>query len=108
MNRNNKGDAPKTPSRFPIANLWMWLVCLLAAFVLWAYVMVSDPPADNRDFYELTVNLVGKEQVEQRNLALYGGIGSTVDVNISGKRSVISRSLRRFSVSSCLSSGADT
>ena len=91
MNQNSKGVAAKTPSRFPIANLWMWLFCLLAAFVLWVYVMVSDPPADNRDFRELPVSLVGIEQVGQKNLALYSGMGNMVDVTVSGKRSVVSR-----------------
>ena len=91
MNQNSKGDAAKTPSRFPIANLWMWLFCLLAAFVLWIYVIVSDPPTDSHDFTRLPVKLMGLEQVEQRNLALYSGKGNMVDVTVSGKKSVISR-----------------
>ena len=91
MNQNNSGAAANTPSRFRLADLWMWLVCLLAAFVLWAYVMSYDPPSVSQDYPRLTVTLVGTEQVEKRNLAVYSGMGNTVDVTVSGKRSVISR-----------------
>lgn len=91
MNQNNSGETAKTRSRFRLADLWMWLACLLAAFVLWAYVMSSDPPTVSQDYPRLTVTLVGIEEVEKRNLAIYSGMGNTVDVTVSGKRSVISR-----------------
>ena len=78
-------------NRFSVINLVAWLLCLLAAFCLWLYVMTVESPEYEQTFSHLTVELTGQEALERNNLALYSGYGTMVDVTLSGKKSITSK-----------------
>ena len=78
-------------TRFRPIDLMAWLLCLLAAFALWLYVMTVESPEHEQIFSHLTVELTGTENLAKNHLALYGGYGTLVDVTLSGKKSVTSK-----------------
>ena len=95
MNQNGPGDAVKPASRFRAMDFVVWLLCLVAAFCLWVYVMSSESPEHEQIFSHLTVELTGTEGLEKNHLALYSGYGTMVDVTLSGKKSVTSKLTER-------------
>ena len=82
-------------TRFPAVNLVAWLLCLLASFCLWLYVMTVESPEHEEIFSHLTVELNGTEVLDRNHLALYSGYGTMVDVTLSGKKSVTSKLTER-------------
>lgn len=91
MNQNRTGEAAKPASRFRAMDLVVWLLCLVAAFCLWVYVMSSESPEHEQLFSHVTVELTGTEALEKNHLAIYSGYGTMVDVTLSGKKSVTSK-----------------
>jgi len=88
MNQNRQTQS--LPPKFRFRSLVTWLLCLLAAFCLWLYVMAVESPEYEQTFH-VTVELTGREELQQKRLAVYSGGGSVVDVTLMGRRSVISR-----------------
>ena len=92
----NKPESAKTERpRFPAADLAVKILCFLAAFFLWLYVMSVESPQHEQIFSHLTVELTGTEGLEKNHLALYSGYGTMVDVTLSGKKSVTSKLTER-------------
>ena len=91
MNQNGSGAAAKPIFRIRPIDLVVWLLCLFAAFCLWIYVMEVESPEHEQTFSNLTVELMGTDVLEKKNLALYSGRGTLVDVTLSGKKSVTSK-----------------
>ena len=74
MNQNRTGEAAKPASRFRAMDLVVWLLCLVAAFCLWVYVMSSESPEHEQLFSHVTVELTGTEALEKNHLAIYSGL----------------------------------
>ncbi len=84
---------PKTPELRPTSrgNLVAWILCLVAAFIMWIYVMAVESPEHEQIFSHLPVELTGTEVLADNELAVYSGYGTMIDVTLSGKKSVVSR-----------------
>lgn len=68
------------------------ILCVIAAFCLWIYVMQVESPEYEQTFSHITVDLVNTEElVSERGLAIYSGYGTMIDVTLSGKKSVVSK-----------------
>lgn len=67
------------------------ILCVLAAFVLWVYVMMVESPEYEQTFSHIVVELTNTDSLSENNLAIYNGYGTMIDVTLSGKKSVISK-----------------
>ena len=83
-----ESSAPRATSR---GKLVAWILCLVAAFVMWIYVMAVESPEHEQIFSHLPVELTGTEVLADNELAVYSGYGTMIDVTLSGKKSVVSR-----------------
>lgn len=68
------------------------IICVLIAAVIWFYVMQVDSPQYEDTFKDVEIKLSGSEVLEkERGLSVYSGYGRTVDITVSGKKSVVGR-----------------
>jgi len=68
------------------------LVCVFLAFILWIYVMEVDSPDYEDVFEDVAVTVVGTTQLEnERNLSIFSGYDTLVDVTVKGQKSVIAK-----------------
>jgi len=68
------------------------IACLLLSFIIWVYVMQVDNPEHEETIHAVEVALINTATLEgQRNLSVYSGFGNTVDVNVIGQKSLISK-----------------
>ena len=68
------------------------IMCVLVAFVMWIYVMMVESPEYEETFSYVTVELVNADRlIEEKELAIYNGHGTMVDITLSGKKSVLSK-----------------
>ena len=76
----------------PHTELIVKILCVIAAFCLWIYVMEVESPEYEQTFSHITVNLVNTDElVSRKGLAIYNGYGTMIDVTFSGKKSVVSK-----------------
>ncbi len=76
----------------PHTELIVKILCVIAAFCLWIYVMQVESPEYEQTFSHIIVNLTNTDQlVSEKGLAIYNGYGTMIDVTFSGKKSVISK-----------------
>ena len=80
---------------FPMKKHHAWVakaVCVFLAFLIWLYVMQVDSPEYEEVFQSLPVELMNTQTLEGASgLSVYSGYGNTVDVTITGKKSLIDR-----------------
>jgi len=68
------------------------IICFLAAFILWFYVMQVDSPEYQKSFSYIPVNLTGKDVIEsQYKLSVYSGLEHTIEVTVKGRKSEINK-----------------
>jgi len=69
------------------------IFCVLAAFLLWIYVMIVESPRDEYIIENVPVELINVDKLESgpAKLSVYSGYNQLVDVTISGKRSVVTK-----------------
>ncbi len=68
------------------------ILCVLGAFALWLYVMQTESPTYTETVAGIEVKLEGTDELtEKTGLSVYSGGGTTVNVVVSGKKSLISR-----------------
>ncbi len=68
------------------------IICVVLATVIWFYVMQVDSPQYEHTFEDVEIKLSGSETLEkERGLSVYSGYGRTVDITVSGKKSVVGR-----------------
>ncbi len=68
------------------------ILCVIAAFCMWIYVMQVESPEYEQTFSHIVVDLVNTESlVSEKGLAIYNGYGTMIDVTLSGKKSVVSK-----------------
>lgn len=72
-------------------NIVVKILCVLAAFVLWIYVMKVESPEYEQTFGRIVVDLTNTETLSENDLAIYNGYGTMIDVTLSGKKSVVSK-----------------
>ncbi len=76
----------------PHTELIAKILCVIAAFCLWIYVMQVESPEYEETFSHIIVNLTNTDKlVSEKGLAIYNGYGTMIDVTFSGKKSVISK-----------------
>lgn len=76
----------------PHTELIAKILCVIAAFCLWIYVMQVESPEYEQTFSHITVNLINTDTlVSEKGLAIYNGYGTMIDVTFSGKKSVVSK-----------------
>ena len=67
-------------------------LCLLGALALWMYVMQAESPTYTETVNGIEVKLDGLDVLgEKTGLSVYSGEGVTVDVTVSGKKSLIAK-----------------
>ncbi len=72
------------------------ILCVFAAFCLWVYVMMVESPEYEETFSHIVVDLVNADELlSEKELAIYNGYGTMIDVTLSGKKSVISKLTER-------------
>lgn len=94
MNQNNteKNNIETHEVHSKRSNLLAKIMCIFAAFCLWIYVMMVESPEYEQTFSHIVVELVNADElVSERELAIYNGYGTMIDVTLSGKKSVISK-----------------
>lgn len=69
----------------------LFIGCVLLSFGLWIYVMSVESPAFEQTFTNVTVELENTDALNARQLAIYNGYGTLVDVTFSGKKSTLSK-----------------
>lgn len=67
------------------------ILCVVAAFFLWIYVMSVESPEHEEPFSHIAVNLENVDELTDRSLAVYNGYGTLIDVTLAGKKSVLSK-----------------
>jgi len=68
------------------------VLCLLAAIILWFYVSNVETTEYESTFKGVSVELINTSVLEgESGLSVYSGYGNTVDVTVSGKKSIINK-----------------
>ncbi len=68
------------------------IVCLLLAFIFWIYVMEVDSPDYEHVFEDVSVTVIGTTELENnRNLSVFSGYDTLVDVTVKGQKNFISK-----------------
>lgn len=73
-------------------NLIAKILCVLAAIVLWFYVVATDTVIDERTFSGVSVSLKNLDAIENSlGLSVISGYNATVDITVGGTKSELSR-----------------
>lgn len=72
-------------------NLAVKILCVLAAFVLWIYVMAVESPAYEQTISDVTVRFENEDVLREKNLSVYSGYSQSIEVTLSGKKSRLSK-----------------
>ena len=68
------------------------IFCVLGAFALWLYVMQTESPTYTETVAGIVVKLEGIDELSDKTgLSVYSGEGTTINVVVSGKKSIIAR-----------------
>lgn len=70
-------------------NLWMKLLSLGIAIVFWFVIINSEDPIGSKEFKDIPVKVLNKDQVLEREKVLEILDGDTVDVVVEGRRSLL-------------------
>lgn len=85
-------DGEELVKHEPHTELIAKILCVIAAFCLWIYVMEVESPEYEQTFSHIIVNLANTDElVSEKGLAIYSGYGTMIDVTFSGKKSVVSK-----------------
>lgn len=85
-------DADSLPTQHKGGDWVAKIVCLFIAFVIWFYVMQVDSPEYTETFHSVDIKLTNTSVLEDvAGLSVYSGYGTTVDVTVIGKKSVINK-----------------
>lgn len=68
------------------------ILCILAAVVLWFYVVISDTSVDERIFNGISIDLRNLDAIEDTlGLSVISGYDNTIDLTVSGTKGEIGR-----------------
>ncbi|MDD6095113.1 MAG: CdaR family protein [Clostridia bacterium] len=65
--------------------------CVLVAFIIWIYVMEVDSPDHQETFEDVPVTITGLSELDSKNLSVFSGQDTVVDVTVKGQKSVIAK-----------------
>lgn len=86
----SKGDYQVKESRNE--KLIAKILCVLAAIILWFYVVMTDTTTDEKVFSGISVDIRGRDRIEDTlGLTIISGYDLTVDVTVKGPRADINR-----------------
>ena len=86
----SKGDYQVMESRNE--KLIAKILCVLAAIILWFYVVMTDTTTDEKVFSGISVDIRGRDRIEDTlGLTIISGYDLTVDVTVKGPRADINR-----------------
>lgn len=86
----SKGDYQVKESRNE--KLIAKILCVLAAIILWFYVVMTDTTTDEKAFSGISVDIRGRDRIEDTlGLTIISGYDLTVDVTVKGPRADINR-----------------
>ena len=86
----SKGDNQVKESRNE--KLIAKILCVLAAIILWFYVVMTDTTTDEKVFSGISVDIRGRDRIEDTlGLTIISGYDLTVDVTVKGPRADINR-----------------
>lgn len=86
----SKGDYQVKESRNE--KLIAKILCVLAAIILWFYVVMTDTTTDEEVFSGISVDIRGRDRIEDTlGLTIISGYDLTVDVTVKGPRADINR-----------------
>lgn len=101
MNNNDKIGTVRSASRVlndggktgrKNNNLVPKILCVVAAFFLWLYVMQTESPEYKETISSVTVEITNTAELQQvSGLSVYGKSGNIVDVEVTGKKSAINK-----------------
>ena len=95
MNLQHNSDKIKRTHTQPESenhgNLAVKILCVLAAFILWIYVMSVESPEHEEIFSNVSVSLENEQDLTENGLAIYSGYGNIIDVTLAGKKSILSK-----------------
>lgn len=84
----NSDHSTKKPSRNYIPKV----LCVLAAFVLWIYVMQVESPDYEQKITSVPVELENAAALsEASGLSVYSGSGNRISLTVAGKKSIVSK-----------------
>lgn len=76
-------------------NIFAFIACILASFLIWIYVM-NTQNADYTKTFTLKVDVLNAEQLESdRDLAVYGILNKDVTVTIRGKKTDVRKYIEK-------------
>lgn len=83
------------------SSLIAWLICLLASFSIWLYVMATASPAHEDSFFSVPVTIQNADVLaSEAGLAVISDSELTVDVTVTGtKKDFVKYSISDFSIS---------
>lgn len=68
------------------------ILCVLAAIVLWFYVVITDTATDERTFTGIAVSLRNLDAIEETlGLSVISGYNATIDITVGGTKSELGR-----------------
>ena len=86
----NSGDYQVKSAKYE--NLIAKILCVLAAVVLWFYVVITDNTTDEKTFTGIKVDIRNINQIEEQlGLSLISGYDYTVDITVRGTKSELNR-----------------
>ncbi|MBQ0101895.1 MAG: hypothetical protein KBT31_03765, partial [Firmicutes bacterium] len=78
----------KKSFRFRLTDIVALVICLGIAFVLWIYVSSNDVTVSTKTFNHIYIDMTTHNK---SGLDILSGADTTVDVTVSGKKSVINK-----------------
>ncbi len=89
---NSRDSSPvRGAKKNTASNVIIFIICVLIAFSLWVYVMLTESPDNEQIFHHLQVELTNTDVLAKNGLSIYGGYGNLIDVTLAGSRSVLSK-----------------
>ena len=70
-------------------NLWLKLLALVVAFIVWLVIINITDPTISRQFTDIPVDILNENVITSANQVYEVESGKTVDVTVKGKRSFI-------------------
>lgn len=100
----------KNEKKRRVSDLVIWLFCLLAAFIIWLYVMAVESPQIEKSFNSVPVSISGEEILSlTKGLSVVGDGSMTVDITVTGtKQDLVGRGADDFALTLDVSGLSET
>ena len=91
MMETNNNSSTHEVKRSLHTDLAVKILCVLAAFCMWIYVMQVESPEHEQIFSHITVQIPDMDNLTKEGVSIYSGYGQMIDVTLAGKKSVLSK-----------------